>query len=133
MKACWTQDEVEYDGELARIESTWVYPKPAQKPHPPIYIGAGSRFARQRVADWADGWMPNYTKPEYIAKGMADLRERVEAAGRDPKDVAVTVFGAPRDSLDAYRELGVDRCILGLSYAGADTVLPELDALARLL
>ncbi len=133
MKACWTQNETSYDGELVTIPPTWVYPKPMQQPHPPIYIGAGSRFARQRVADWADGWMPNYTKPAFIAKGMADLRARVIAAGRDPGSVTVTVFGAPVESLDAYREIGVDRCILALPYGDEAEVLAMVDRYAKAL
>ncbi len=133
MKACWTQDEVQYEGDFTKIPPTWVYPKPAQKPHPPILVGAGSRWARQRVVDWGDGWMPNYTKPEFIAKGMADLRARAEAAGRDPDTLSVTVFGAPLDSLDTYRDMGVDRCILGLPYAGDDEVMARLDAYSTAL
>ena len=133
MKACWTQDETQYSGEYVEIPPTLVYPKPIQKPHPPIYIGAGSRWARQRVAEWADGWMPNYTKPEFLRKGIADLKSRVAEAGRDPASVTVTVFGAPHDNLDAYRELDVDRCILGLPHAEEAEVLEVLERYAEAL
>ena len=133
MKACWTQEETRFEGEHVQIPSTWVFPKPVQQPHPPIYVGAGSRWARQRVVEWADGWMPNYTKPEFIGKGMADLERRAEQAGRDPSTIEVTVFGAPIDDLDAYRELGVDRCILGLPYAGEAEILSSLDRYAEAL
>ena len=133
MKACWTQDETQYVGDYAQIPPTSVYPKPVQKPHPPIFIGAASRWARQRVAEWADGWMPNYTKPEFLQKGIADLKARVSAAGRDPASVSVTVFGAPVQALDAYRELEVDRCILGLPYAEEAEVLKALDRCAEAL
>lgn len=133
MKACWAQDEVEYEGEHVTIASTWVYPKPQQRPHPPILIGAGSRFARQRVAEWADAWMPNYTKPEFIQKGIVDLKRRVAAAGRDPESVTVTVFGAPVGSLGAYRDMGVERCILALPHASAPEVMARLDEHATLL
>ena len=77
--------------------------------------------------------MPNYTKPEFLRKGIADLKSRVAEAGRDPASVTVTVFGAPHDNLDAYRELDVDRCILGLPYAEEAEVLEVLDRYAEVL
>jgi probable F420-dependent oxidoreductase len=133
MKKAWTDDEVEYHGELVDIPRTWIYPKPVQKPHPPILLGAASKWARQRVVDWCDGWLPNYTKPEFIAKGMEDIRQRAKRAGRDPESITVTVFGVPPESVEEYRRLGVDRAIFRLPYAGANEVLPELDRYARLL
>ena len=77
--------------------------------------------------------MPNYTKPEFIAKGMADIRERAKKAGRDPESISVTVFGMVPEAIDEYRRMGVDRGIFRLPYAGASEVLPELDRYARLV
>ena len=133
MKLAWTEDEVEYHGEHVDVQKTWIYPKPVQKPHPPILIGAASKWARQRVVDWADGWMPNYTKPAFIQKGMADIRERAQKAGRDPDSISVTVFGARPASLAEFEQMGVERCILGLPYAGDDEVLAKLDEYASLI
>jgi alkanesulfonate monooxygenase SsuD/methylene tetrahydromethanopterin reductase-like flavin-dependent oxidoreductase (luciferase family) len=133
MKKAWTDDEVEYHGELVDIPPTWIYPKPVQKPHPPILLGAASKWARQRVVDWADGWMPNFTKPEFIARGVEDLRQRAKSAGRDPESISITVFGAQPEALDDYRRVGVERVIFRLPYAGAEEVVPELDRYAKLV
>src|SRR5262245_51869853 len=58
MKAIWANDEPEYHGELVNFDKIWSYPKPVQKPHPPIYLGTGTAKGRQRVVDYCDGWMP---------------------------------------------------------------------------
>lgn len=133
MKRAWTEDEVEYAGELVKVPRTWIYPKPVQRPHPPVLIGAASRYARQRVVDWGDGWLPNRTDPPFVERGMADLRARAEKAGRNPASVPTTVFGAGPEALDAYERLGVERCIFMLPSAPADQVVPELDRLAKLV
>jgi len=133
MKKAWTDDEVEYHGELVDIPRTWIYPKPAQKPHPPILLGAASKWARQRVVDWADGWLPNFPKPEFIARGVEDLRQRAKRAGRDPDSISINVFGAQPEALEEYRRVGVERVIFRLPHAGAEEVVPELDRYAKLV
>jgi probable F420-dependent oxidoreductase len=131
MKALWTKDKAEFHGEHVQVPLTYSYPKPVQSPHPPIYVGAGSRWARQRVAEWADGWMPNMSRPDRIARGMADIRERAAALGRDPDAISTTVFGAATDDLDAYEQMGVARCIFVLPSAPAREVLPELERVTK--
>jgi probable F420-dependent oxidoreductase len=133
MKRAWTDDEVEFSGEFVNVPPTMIYPKPVQRPHPPIYIGAASRWARQRVVDWADGWLPNRSDPAFVERGIADLRSRAEKAGRDPASIGTTVFGAPPDALDSYARMGVERCIFMLPSAPQEEVLPELDRFAKLL
>ena len=133
MRALWTEEEAEYQGEYVSVPRTYSYPKPVQSPHPPVLIGAGSRWARQRVAEWGDGWLPNMPRPDRIERGMADIRERAAAAGRDPDSIGTTVFGANPEDLDAYEQVGVERCIFMLPPSGADEVMPELDRLTKVL
>ena len=133
MKALWRDGEAAYHSALVEIPRTVLKPTPIQQPHPPIYIGATTRWARQRVVDWADGWMPNRTAPEGIVEGIADLRRRAQEAGRDPDSIPTSVFGADPDALGAYERAGAECCIFRLQTATADVVVPELDRLAGLV
>ena len=133
MREMWTKDEAEYHGELVDIPNTHVWPKPVQQPHPPVLIGASTRWARQRVVDWGDGWIPNVTEPAFVERGLNDIRGRAEEAGRDISSLDVSIFGAQEDALDEYERIGATRCIFRLPHAGDDIVLPELDRLAKLI
>ncbi len=133
MKEMWTQDEAEYHSEFVDIPKTYVIPKPTQNPYPPILIGAGSKWARQRIVDWADGWLPNITAPGFVERGIQDIQSRAAEAGRDFDEISINVFGAVEDGLAEYERMGVDRCIFRLPDKGADVVVPELDRLAKLI
>ena len=99
MKAIWTQDEAEYHGKYVNFDKLWSYPKPVQKPHPPILMGGAGPHARQRAADFDGHWMPiggrSYSEP--VAESMADFRARCEKAGRDPGACTVSIFGVAPD------------------------------------
>ena len=133
MKAIWTQEEAEFHGEFVNFDRIWAYPKPVQKPHPPVLLGVNTPRARQRVIDYADGWFPLAARAGDIPEGIADLRRRAAEAGRDPHALTVSVFGAKPDEgvLRSYAEGGVTRAIFGLPSAGRDTVLPILDDCAQ--
>ena len=133
MKEMWTAEEAEYHSEFVDIPKTYVIPKPVQNPHPPVLIGAGSKWARQRVVDWADGWLPNITAPGFVERGIQDIQSRAHEAGRDFDEISINVFGADDDAIAEYERMGVDRCIFRLPHAGADEVVPELDRLAALI
>jgi probable F420-dependent oxidoreductase len=129
MKAIWTQEEAEFHGEFVNFDRIWAFPKPIQKPHPPVLLGVNTPKARQRVIDYADGWFPLASRAGDIPEGVADLRRRAAEAGRDPHALTVSVFGAKPDEgvLRSYAEGGVTRAIFGLPSAGRDAVLPILD------
>lgn len=136
MKAIWTQEVASFHGEFVRFDPIWCYPKPLQKPHPPVLLGGESGYTLQRVVDFCDGWFPRgRVGVEAILAGMDDLRRRAERAGRDPKTLSVSVFGAPADPavLDRYREAGIQRAILRLPSEGREAVLPLLDQWTKLL
>jgi probable F420-dependent oxidoreductase len=128
MRAIWTQDEAEYHGTHVRFDALWSYPKPVQKPHPPILMGGDGPHARQRAVDFDGHWMPVVGRAP-LEEGIADFRARAEKAGRDPATVGVTLFGARPDEakLAAWRALGIERVIFGVPPAGRDAVLPLLD------
>jgi probable F420-dependent oxidoreductase len=133
MKAIWTQDEAEFHGEFVSFDRIWSCPKPIQKPHPPVLLGVNTPSARQRVIEYGDGWFPLAARAGDIPEGVADLRRRAAAAGRDPNALTVSVFGAPPEEgvLRSYAAGGVTRAIFGLPSAGRETVLPLLDGYMR--
>jgi probable F420-dependent oxidoreductase len=135
MKQIWTQDEAEYHGTLVDFAPIWSWPKPVQKPHPPILLGSRTERARQRVVDSYDGWIPIGINLEQLADGIADLRARAQRAGRDPDGIEVSFFW-PRpepDYLKRLRDLGVRRAILAVpAIDDFDRLLPRLDRYAEL-
>ena len=134
MKEIWTKDEAEFHGEIVRFDPIWAWPKPAQKPHPPILMGGESGHTLQRVVDFCDGWFPRARAAARVLEGLADLRARAARAGRDMQTISVSVFGTAPDEalLDRYAAAGITRSILRLPSEGPDTVLALLDRWAPL-
>ena len=128
MKAIWTMDEAEYHGKFVSFDKLWSYPKPVQKPYPPILMGGSGPHARQRAVELDGHWMPVVGR-DPLETDIADLRARAEKAGRDPATVGVTLFGARADEakIAAWGALGEERVVFGLPPAGRDSVLPLLD------
>lgn len=135
MKEIWTKDEAEFHGEFVNFDKIWSYPKPAQNPHPPILMGGDGPTTFDRVIEFGDGWMPIGYRMPNVAEKIAALHLRAEAAGRDPKSIPVTIFGANPEpgALDSLQSAGVERAIFMLPSADRDTVLPLLDKYAGLI
>ena len=135
IKTIWTQEEPQYHGDFVDFDPIWSWPKPVQRPHPPILLGGESRHSLRRIVQHLDGWMPRARGGFDALSEMARLRRFAEEAGRDAATLNVSVFGAPADaeSMDSYREAGVDRAILSLPSKDREEVLPLLDRLSALL
>jgi probable F420-dependent oxidoreductase len=135
MKQIWTKDEAEYRGQFVHFDKIWAWPKPAQKPHPPVLLGGESGHTLQRVVDFCEGWFPRGRSAEVILPGIKDLKMRAEKAGRDFRSISISVFGAKPDeaTLDSYAGGGVTRAILRLPSEGRDKILPLLDQYAKLI
>jgi probable F420-dependent oxidoreductase len=134
MQAIWTGDEAEHHGPFVDFAPLHSWPKPVQRPHPPILVGGGGPTVIDRVLDIGDGWMPiNRGDDEVLAAGITDLQRRAAERGRDP--VPVTLFGArPRsDALARYAEMGVTRALLPVPSESEDAVLARLDRYTALL
>jgi probable F420-dependent oxidoreductase len=134
MKEIWTKDAAEFHGEYVNFDPIWSYPKPVQKPHPPIFLGNNHANARQRVVEFCDGWFPIAARIPDLAAAVADLRRRAEQAGRDPRSISVSVFFAkPEEStIREYMRIGVERAIFAVPSAGRDLTLPLLDKYSML-
>jgi probable F420-dependent oxidoreductase len=132
MKVVWRDETAEYHGELVDFDPIYSWPKPLQRPHPPILLGGHGPKALQRVANYCDGWLPIPVRAGALADAIADLRRRVSAAGRDPAAVTISLYGVPADvdALRSYAKAGVQRAVFSLPAAGRDTVLPLLDRYA---
>ena len=131
MKAIWSEDEPEYHGEFVDFDPIWSYPKPVQAGGPPIWIGANSKWVFDRVAEYADGWMPIGG----LGSGnLEKMTEALQAQGRKIADLDLALFGAPTDAdqLKGRIEQGFDELIFNLPAAPAEEILPQLDTLAEL-
>jgi probable F420-dependent oxidoreductase len=135
MKEIWTKDVAEFHGQFVNFDPIWSWPKPAQKPHPPVLLGGESGHTLQRVVDFCDGWYPRGRAADALFPAYEDLKARAAKAGRDMKTISVSVFGAPTDAaaLDRYAKAGFTRAILRLPPEGRDRVLPLLDQWTKLI
>lgn len=131
MQAIWTQEEASYEGEFVNFEKIWSWPKPVQKPYPPIFVGGDGERTFNRVMRYGDGWIPmigeGFTALEDIPKKIERLKEMAADAGKG--DIPITVFGTPKDPaiIERLGNMGITRCIFGLMAAPAEKVLPRLD------
>jgi probable F420-dependent oxidoreductase len=134
MKALWTQEQASFHGEFVNFDPTWMWPKPEQKPHPPVLLGGGTDHTLRRVVEFCDGWMPIGFRGFAVAKEVERLKRAAEAGKRDPRSLSITVFGAPADKaeLDDYRKAGVDRALLQIPDQTPDEILRLVDKLAPL-
>jgi probable F420-dependent oxidoreductase len=129
MKAIWTQDEAEYNGELVDFGPMWCWPKPVQKPHPPVLLGGSGPTVLKRAVAYADGWMPN--RGDDLGR-IAELQELAEAAGRGRLTVT-TYPKADASEIKRHADAGVDRCIYYVPSDGRDQALARLEELAALI
>jgi len=135
MKTIWTQEEASYAGRFVRFDRIVSYPKPLQRPHPPIVFGSATRAGRQRAVDYGDGWIPIDVLMDDLPAAIADLHERARAAGRDPAEIPVTVFafrGADVDGMRRYRDMGVER-VVSVIPRRLDDAVRFMDALAEFI
>ena len=116
LRALWTEERVTFRGRFVRLEDAAFFPKPIQKPHPPIWIGGASAAAFRRVGRVGDGWLAVPRAPAELARDVAAIRREAEAAGRDPSRIGVAASGGAR----SVTEL-LDR-IPALERAGATIV-----------
>jgi len=137
MKAIWTQTKPEYHGEFVNFDPMMTWPKPVQKPHPPVIVGGAFPYSARRAIRYGDGWIPQASRGSYteIADMIPKFREMATEAGRDPKSIEITVWFPKRDAdlMKRYQDLGVARVVCNLESEKADTILPVVDAWAELM
>jgi probable F420-dependent oxidoreductase len=122
MKAIWTQDEASYSGRYVGFEKIWCWPKPAQKPHPPVLVGGNGARVLDRVLAYGDEWMPNRMSDEDLAARIGELQARAASAGRDRIPVTVVGMTPEPARIERLGEAGVDRVVFWLAPESPDTV-----------
>ena len=136
MIAQWTTEESEYHGKYVDFPPVRCFPKPTQKPYPPIYFGTGgSERVYRRIAEWGDGWIPLIEGPDDVATGLKKIHAICEENGRDPTTIHTAPFGlegqfrtkAERDALQA---VGAQEMLVWILADELDEVLDELKMLA---
>jgi probable F420-dependent oxidoreductase len=135
MQAIWTQDKAEYHGEFVNFDPMMAWPKPVQKPHPPVIVGGAFPYGARRAIRYGDGWVPHASRPEYgdVSDFLPQFQQMAKEAGRDPATLPVTMFRVVEelDRLRHYRDIGITRVVITLPSAGADQVVPILDRWAE--
>jgi probable F420-dependent oxidoreductase len=134
MKELWTKDEASYNGEFVKFDRVWSWPKPAQKPHPPVILGGETDHTLRRVIEYCDGWFPRPRGGFDVVKGVAHLHQMAEKAGRDPKTITTIVFGSANDAkvLESYDKAGIQSALLAIPDESRDEILRYLDKIAPL-
>jgi probable F420-dependent oxidoreductase len=131
MKAIWTQSKAEYHGEFVNFDPMMTWPKPAQKPHPPILVGGAFPYSARRAIRYGDGWMPQVTEknPTPLLDLVPRFRQMCAEAGRDADKMDISIGGQQPDAEMAkrYRDAGINRVSVSLPSEKADTILPMLD------
>ncbi len=133
MKEIWTGDEASYHGRHVDFEPIWSWPKPVQRPHPPILVGGNSGGALDRVVALADEWIPNpETRLRELPDRIADLQGRAAAAGRGRIPVTFYAVKPEAEALRRFAAAGVDRAVFYLPPAPAEQIEPYVEHLAEL-
>jgi len=96
LKRLWSEERVTFRGRFFTLANAAFFPKPVQRPHPPIWIGGDSPAALRRVARLGDGWMAVPRGLAELETSIATIRREAEAAGRDPHAVGVASSGGAR-------------------------------------
>ena len=135
MKTIWAEEEPEYHGEFVSFGKMKQWPKPFQKPHPPIIVGGAFPYAARRAVRYGDGWIP---RDDWLDRDGIEVLDKFRAmakeAGRDPASLSISTFRV-RDDLDRlkrYRDLGIDRVVFSLPAEKDDKLMPILDRWAEL-
>lgn len=143
MRTLWSDELAEFHGDFVDFDPVHCNPKPHRSGGPPVLLGAASKWAFERVADYCDGWMPIYADPKRAAANKANNTpsyadgiaavQAAWAARNRTGEPDFTIFGVPPKAgpISDMQQAGFTRLLFGLPSADADTLLPLLDKLAK--
>jgi probable F420-dependent oxidoreductase len=134
MKALWTEEAASFHGEFVNFDPVWSWPKPRQRPHPPIILGGESDHTLRRVINYCDGWFPRPRGGFDVVQGVERLRRMATEKGRNPSTLQTIVFGAPNEAkvLEGYEKAGIQSALLAVPDESRDEILRYLDKIAPL-
>ena len=137
MKEIWTKDEPEFHGEFVDFDKIWSYPKPVQKPHPPILLGGDGPRTFERIIEYCDGWLPIVLPSLDLDGKIKELKDQAKNSVRNPEEITVScIIPAPlvnEEMIGKVKDSDVERVVLGVAPGKEDTVIPALDKLAKLV
>ncbi|MBN8872433.1 MAG: LLM class F420-dependent oxidoreductase [Rhodospirillales bacterium] len=137
MKVIWTKSKPEYQGEFVQFGPMMTWPKPVQKPHPPVIVGGAFPYSARRAIRYGDGWIPQAKRGTYeeIAELIPEFRKMASAAGRNPDEIEITVWGPKQevDLMKRYEDLGVSRIVFSLESEPADKLGSVLDGWEKVM
>lgn len=136
MKEMWTQTRAEYHGDMVDFPPMMMWPKPIQKPYPPVIVGGAWPYAARRAVRYGDGWIPHAALPPHddVTDFISDFQKMARDAGRDPDDLPVTIWGAQPilDQFKRRRDRGASRVVISLESEPEDEILKQLDIWAEI-
>ena len=127
MKELWAHEEAEYHGRYFDFPPVRSFPKPAQKPHPPIIIGGMAKNVLRRIVAHADGWLPNRITPAELETSRGELDAMAKEAGRDPKSISISVYGQEpnRTLVHSLLSAGADRVVVRPEHVNTEAEMGE--------
>jgi probable F420-dependent oxidoreductase len=134
IKEIWMTEESEFHGEFVNFDAMRAFPKPHQKPHPPIIMGGSGEKSLECAAEVCDGWAPWLPEWPKAKETIITLRQRAAANGRDPDALELSLFerAIPDDeTISDMEAAGVKRIILTIFGQSREEALPRLDELAK--
>ena len=134
VKEIWTKEEPEFHGKFVNFDPMKIFPKPYQRPHPPIIMGGEGDKAIECAAEVCDGWAPWGLEWSQAKEAIAKLRGQATAFGRDPDSLEISLFvmSIPEQATLAEMESnGVRQVILTVYGQTREEVMPKLDLLAK--
>ncbi len=134
MKTIWTSSKPSYSGEFVNFDEMMQWPKPVQKPHPPIIVGGGFPHGARRAIRYGDGWMPIAGRGGDVVDMLPGFRQMLAESGRPADSVTLTAFGTGTDADKGktMQDAGMTRAVVALPSEGRDKILPMLDKAAEM-
>ncbi len=133
MRSLWTDEVSSFAGKHYTLPACRMYPKPVQRPHPPIHVGGESMAAMRRAARHGDGWYSFNRLPHQLDEPLQRLDAMLAKEGRSREDFQLTVspYFHPVDAaaVEAYRARGVDRLVVLCLAFDVDGLRTQLDGL----
>jgi probable F420-dependent oxidoreductase len=141
LRSLWSHDDVGYDGEIVKFPPVRLYPRPVQKPGPPILLGAHDpKYALRRVARYADGWCPGGLSVEKARECIPQIRKMArEEYGRDPEKLEFSVLlmgagdGPSIDTMKEYAEAGITRLVVAAAVSASSDGVKAVQGVARVV
>jgi probable F420-dependent oxidoreductase len=137
MKEIWTKSKPEYHGEFVNFDPMMTWPKPVQKPHPPVIVGGAFPYSARRAIRYGEGWIPQAARSGYSEIGdlIPEFRKMCHEAGRNPDEIAITVWFPKRDVdlMKRYMDMGVERVVFNVESIPTKEAIPVIDEIAEFM